>query len=300
MFNLFKKKRKSSKFVYQMHGPSATETFKMCGNTLSMLWEEFIKGQNKSVDIFEQYQRFINKLNNSYSDIDFDRTIYRLHNDECSVSLTSGECMYLKMLELRKDCYIAHGNPNSPVLHLTYELYNQAISSLSERELNYSYELKKWIDANVLSPVIDVSNRRYGVNICKSSLPYNSKNLIQYHIYISSENYEANDPSYKKWNRISNSPIFNYSNSRENPLIPINIQFISLFILDYLCYATISLPTLDMDRVLNYKDSDSGESVKSSLINAHGEGIDTYLERAITDMNCETFRASVRTGMKIK
>lgn len=294
MFNLFKRKHPKNDLT------NPTNLFKSMGPTMFKFWNNFIEGEHYAVELYEHYTQFKNKLNSTYRYIDFDRPVYTVHGNDFSIDLKSGECMYLKLLDLDTDCYLADYDDPSLFVLLTVDDYKKAVLHLSIDETGYCNFLKEYIDKTIYSLVADVSKKRYGFNIFKHTLPYNSLECTNYHRYLAEENYFDSDSKLKKWNRISNSPISSYRNNQSNPIIPISIQYIDVMIVDLLCYATIALPTLDLERVLYYVDDESGKSVINSLIARYGEGIDIFIDRIITEMNCAPFHNYVRSGLKLK
>ena len=90
-----------------------------------------------------------------------------------------------------------------------------------------------------------------------------------------------------------------YKNEISNPLIITDITALSAFVLDYLCYATITLPTEDITKILLIKDN-QGLSVKQAIIQNYGEEAIDYITKVVDDINGSLFRTSVYNGLLIE
>ena len=89
-----------------------------------------------------------------------------------------------------------------------------------------------------------------------------------------------------------------YESRQDNPIIPSQINIMNAYILDCLCYINIALPTLNLLRVLQYRDEK--DSVKGSLENHFGIGVVSYMERFIANYSCAEFRKWVSMGLMVK
>ena len=301
MLNFFRKKQ--NKKTLNLENPSVF--FSMLGPTMSEMWNNFVEGENQAVDLYFRYFEFKTMLNQKYSDIDFDRKLTQ--PDNRFPDITAGECMYLKMLDLTDNIYLSFDYNTDNVLNLTIREYNNLISQLTPRESSYCTEMKKFCDNYIKSLVNEVSEKLYDIKLLKNSdnaIPLNTLECVNYHKYLAEENYFEENNIHSSWNRIYKAPIVSIvafkKISQNNPLIPSNIKNLGVHILDYICYGTIALPCMDMDKVLQSKSPSSDKTILQTIAEVLGDGADQYVERIIVDMNCYNFRRMVRNGLKIK
>lgn len=276
---------------------SPTEFFALLGPTMSDFWSDFIKGQNEAVVLFNQYKSFQSKLDMAYSSIDFERFIYNLTLGEESLEIKVKHAMYLYMLNLKKDYYIKldeFGTTHT----LTSTTYNNIISGLLQEEIDYCNELVKYIEENIYQLVNKVGKTLYDIKICRHVIPLNSLNLCRYHAFIAEGKTPANSEEYKKWHYIDNIP-FLYriiENSPEDPLVITEVTATSAFVLDYLHYATICIPTKNINKLLYFKN-EQGSSVRDNIVDTFGQEAMDYIIQVLDDMNGLMFRISVYKGM---
>ncbi len=268
--------------------------FAYLGSSMNELWQNIVEGENEAVDIFCEYKRFGNSLLRQYSNIDFRRQIE---------DFTIGELMYLYCLEFDKDIYISKSYDLTDVVLLSHHKYEELILKLTDNERTYITEFKNYIDNNIKRLCSSVSIKRFDVDFVKTTLPVNTLECVKYHQFLADADMNGTYNYGDKWNRISNAPIIGYFGEitkQDNPLILISIEHIDALVLDYICYATITLPTLDMDRVLAYRNPNTNKNVIMTIDETLGDGASVFADRAITDMNSAAFRQWVRIGMKAK
>ena len=268
--------------------------FAYLGSSMNELWQNIVNGENEAVDIFSEYKRFDNSLSRQYSDINFRRQIE---------DFTVGELMYLYCLDFDKDIYISKSYDLTDVVLLNHNKYEELILKLTNNERTYITELKCYIDKNIKRLCSSVSIRRLGVDFVKTTLPVNTLECVKYHQFLADADMNGTYNYGEKWNRISNAPIIGYFGEitkQDNPLVLISIEHIDALVLDYICYATITLPTLDMDKVMAYKNPNTNKNVIMTIDETLGDGASVFADRAITDMNSAAFRQLVRIGMKAK
>lgn len=311
MFRYFMKRTIKSLIskITQDNSISPTEFFKLLDNpTLFSLWQSFLDGHARAVQMYNEFNEFKCQLDSEYSFIDFERHIFDIQIGDKTFPLEVKHGMYLLMLRLEEDIYISFENEsNATLLHLSE--YNNIISCLHESEVDYCNKIVSYIRNSIIHSVWEVELKRCGVIGCKRLVPINSRKLNQYHKYIASKglspalldhaDLDIEILKNNKWNRIYNAPFLREDNNIENPLIITEITAITAFILDYLCYATIALPTLDMTRVLSYCDK-RGRSVKEVMSSKFGQEAVDYIYRIIDDMNGNLFRTSVYGGWPLR
>ena len=276
-----------------------TAFFANTGSTWLALWQEMINGQNESVDIFRNYQSFLANLKKRYENIDFNRVITEDFLNP--LVPTSGELMYLLLLdvELDTDIFIStYDNPNNSV-HLGGTEASFGIKNLlSENEINFVKELGSYLQQRITSRANATSREIYGIERFKSSLPYNTLELVNYHKYLERDELYLDVNPNRKWNRIKNAPLSasSFQISANNPIILSSLEYTDVPVLDYICYATMTIPTKNFDIVFSV----DGGSVIQSLINKYGIGADKFVEKSITELNCLAFRNYARIGYKIE
>ncbi len=285
-------KRMAKNSLNDLRNPSIF--FAHLGSTMNELWQNIVEGENEAVDIFHEYKQFCNSLLRQYSNINFQRQIG---------NVTIGELMYLYCLDLKKDIYISKSYDLTDVVLLSRYEYKELFLKLSDCERTYITELKNYIDKNIKRLCSSVSIRRFDVDFVKTTLPVNTLECVKYHQFLADVDMNGTYNQGEKWNRISNAPVIGYFEEitkQDNPLILISIEHIDALVLDYICYATITLPTLDMDKVLAYRNPNTNKNVLITIDETLGEGASVFADRAITDMNSAAFRQWVRIGMKTK
>ena len=268
--------------------------FAYLGSTMNELWQNIVEGENEAVDIFHEYKQFCNSLLRRYSNIDFHRQIE---------NLTIGELMYLYCLDLKEDIYISKSYDLTDVILLSHYKCKELFLKLSDCERTYITELKNYIDKNIKRLCSSVSISRFDVDFVKTTLPINTLECVKYHQFLADVDMNGTYNHGDKWNRISNAPIIGYFGEitkQDNPLILISIEHIDALVLDYICYATITLPTLDIDKVLAYINPNTNKNALITIEETLGEEASVFADRAITDMNSAAFRQWVRIGIKTK
>ena len=172
-------------------------------------------------------------------------------------------------------------------------------SLLLPDEIDYCEKIVSYVKNNILNLVQKADLIRYGIKLCKRPILYNSLEVDSYHRFIASDKCSSNSEEYKKWHHITNAPfLLEKNNSEENPLIITEISAVNAFVLDYLCYATISLPTEDLTRVLSCPVN--GKTVKDTIIEVFGVDAFDYIMKAVDDLNGEKFRRFVYSGLLIE
>lgn len=300
MFNLFRKKEKPVDPSLNPRNPAAL--FPLLGPGFEDMWGEFVREQHKAVDAFDDYTIFKNNLQKEFPDIDFNRKIYEIETENKPIVLSSGEGMYLKALDMDSGFYIASEYYPEDAVYIDYKEYVQIVSKLTTDENQFSNKMRDYISCEIKPLVEEASEDYIGINVCESTIPVNCTQLVNYHRFLAAE-MQGNDLSglevyEEKWKRIGSAPLFK-SLGQKNPIIPIGIQYLDALILDWLCYASMAIPTTDTYKIINYKNED-GVSVKDSLIMAYGNGAYTLLIKTLTDLNCSAFRAFARQGLKLE
>ena len=276
--------------------------FSSLGPTMNNLWQNIVEGQNRAVDIFSRYLQFCNSLSKQYSNIDFLRPI-EIHFSNNDISFTVGELMYLYCLNLKEDIYITKEYDISNVFLLSFHNCEELFMKFTDCERTYITELKTYLEKNIKQLCSDVSIRRFDVDFVKSALPVNTLECVKYHQFLADVDIHGTYKRGEKWNRITNAPItgsFGRVTKQDKPLILVNIEHIDSLVLDYICYATIALPTLDMDKVLTFRNPTTNKNVLNTIDETMGEGASIFADRAITDMNSAAFRQWVRMGLKTR
>lgn len=262
---------------------------------MNELWQNIVEGENEAADIFCEYKQFANSLSKQYSNIDFRRQIE---------DFTIGELMYLYCLDFDKDIYMSKSHDLTDIVLLSRHKYEELILKLTDSERIYITELKNYIDKNIKRLCSSVSIERFGVDFVKTTLPVNTLECVKYHKFLADADMNGAYNHGDKWNRISNAPIiggyFGEITKQDDPLILISIEHIDALVLDYICYATITLPTLDMDKVMAYRNPNTNKNVIMTIDETLGDGASVFADRAITDMNSAAFRQWVRIGIKAK
>ena len=177
----YSNKGKSKKFDY-LQNPS--NFFSHLGPTLNILWQNIVKGENQAVNIFYNYKQFSNALKIQYSDCDFNRIATNINTEESGINITSGELMYLYLLDLDKDIYLSKSCDLSDVFLLNHQELQTSLSKLNDRELSYITQLKKYIQTNITKLCSEVSIMRYSVNIIETDLPVNTLDCVKYHQFL--------------------------------------------------------------------------------------------------------------------
>lgn len=300
MFNLFGKKEKSVDPSLNPKNPAAL--FPLLGPGFADMWGEFVREQHKAVDAFNEYAIFKKDLSKEFPNIDYNRKIYEIETENKPIVLSSGEGMYLKALDLDEGVFIASEHSPEDAVYLEYKQYVQIVSELTEDENRYSNKMRDYISGEIKPLVEEASEEYIGINVCESTIPVNTIQLVNYHRFLAAEmqgnDFSGLDVYEEKWKRIGSAPLFK-SYGMKNPIIPIGIQYLDALVLDWLCYASMAIPTTDTYKIINYKNED-GISVKDSLIMAYGNGVYTLLIKTLTDLNCSAFRAFARQGLKLE
>lgn len=271
--------------------------FALCGSmTLDALWDDFVRGEHRAVDMFKAYTLYVSQLKESHSDIDFERVLTDLGNDNNVISLTSGHAMYLNLFDWDNEIYLLLDEASLDSFPMTCSELRNVLLLLNDDEIEYCSKLKEYINKNIRPLVEDVCKQLYGVNWCQQVLPVNTLELIRYHNYIREEKYFYYNNENSKWNRVKNSPVLSYKITKENPLVLLNITDIDMLVLDYLCYATAVHPSRNFDMVLNVGDP----AILKTLIKQYGQGVEKVINNEMADINGYAFRCSVYNGVKIR
>ena len=300
MFGLFKNRnsikspKRLSSNESRLDNPSFL--FSQCGQTLNDLWQELIKGENAAVLQYKSYDAFLS-ANLSKSLIDLLKTpMLSVFNESGnkSISLTRGQIAYLVIFDFKNDIFVSDQD-ESDIYLLKQDQLLKAKDELSFDEIAFSNKVADYFRVNIIPMVNAVARRRWGIDICEYSLPLNTIKCVKYHMYICNEQYDFDGGSLSKWNYIFSAPMYEYRSGRDNPVVPVQINNMSAYILDCLCYSNIALPTLDIVRLLNYRDENT--NIKESLENRFGPGVVTFMKKCIVDYNCANFRKWVSLGM---
>ena len=303
MLNLFRKrnsiKRQSNSNPAENRLDNPSYLFSQCGPALNTLWREFVKGENTSVT---QYQKYTDFLSSNLSSILMDslkRPMLPVFDDSGSkkIFLTRGQIAYLNTFDFNKDVFISD-QVGSEIYRLKLEQLELAKNELTSDELAFCSKVVDYFRDNIIPKVNEVARRRTGFDICEYNLPLNTIECVKYHMYISHENYDFSGGELSKWNYIFSAPIYEHRSNRDNPIVPVQIDNMSAFILDCLCYSYIALPTLDILRVINCRGENG--SVKESLEHYFGTGVVNFMKRCIVQYNCANFREWVSLGLMTK
>ena len=299
LFDFFKKKKQiNHNKQNNVEQISPADAFKMLGSNGYLFWDAFVEGQNLAVEKFNDFKKFKEKLDSFYSDIDFNRTISNLKGLKNTVEIKVKHAMYLYMNNLDKDYYVTIDGLNDTIL-LTHSDFKNILTNLSNYEIEYCDELVSFIRENIHSLVAKTDMKRFGYEMTRRLLPINSLELYKYHESISERIYTCESNEGDKLQKCLFIPYIVEKNSIDNPMIISEITATSAFVMDYLCYATMWLPTYDFVRFFKYED-DSGRSVKSVAKDVLGQKFVDYLTQVVVDLNGNMFRTSVYSGLLIE
>lgn len=297
MFNIFGKKEKPVDPSLNPRNPAAL--FPLLGAGFEAMWGEFVREQHKAVDAFGDYVRFKDDLLKEYPNIDFNRAIHEIQTDHKPVVISAGEGMYLKALDLNKGFNIASEHYPEDVSYVDYTEYVNIVGNLTADEKVFSYKMKDYILREIRPLVEEAYEDFYGYNGCETNVPLNTPALVEYHRFLAADmtgNNYIGDKG-EEWKRIWKAPLFRSFGTIT--VVPVGIQYLDAFILDWLCFASMAMPTSDTYKLISYKNDD-GVSVKDSLIMAYGKGAYSLLIKTLTDFNCSAFRSFARQGLKLE
>ena len=276
---------------------------------LDMMWNEIARAENKAVDTYKQYIEFKKSLKQKYPRINFERAleIKNTYGDpiDFPFKATSGIVMYLKAIDAHDTFLVTEqDNEEDDYNILSYEEYRAAIRGLNKEESQYSDSMREYIDNNIRVMVEEAAEDIMGINPCHSPIPINTQPLVDYHKFIANdigiETSSFSNENKERWKSIGNAPLFRFDYSLDRyPLIPISIDYLDAFILDWLCYATMYIPTTDTRKVLYYK-RENGESVKEGIISTYGDNAFKLINTTLEDLNCSAFRSFVRQELKLE
>lgn len=306
MFNIFKKQKeqksiKDQSFFssHEEHLDNPSYLFAQCGHVLNTLWRDLVKGENVAVPQYAKYTDFLS-TNLSETLIDsLKKPMLSIHNEagnKC-MWLTRGQVAYLLTFNFEKDFFVSDEN-ESDIYLLKKNQLQSAKNELTSDETEFTNKVVNYFRINIVPKINEVTRKRWGIDICKYSLPLSTIECVKYHMYICHEQYDFDDGVLSKWNYIFSSPMYESRISRDKPIVPIQIDNMSAYVLDCLCYINIALPTLNIVKVLHY--SDGNDSVKNSLENAFGPGVFDFIKKCIVDINCAGFRKWVSLGLMVK
>lgn len=307
IFDIFRKKQartknnKSSNDLNYLQNPS--NFFACLGPALNELWQNLVKGEHQAVEIYHNYKKFCDFLSEKYPNINFDRILENIDTEGESIRITAGEVMFLYLMNINKDIYISKNNDLPDGVLLSKNEYIRLVHLLSEKENLYIKELKSYIDQNIKRLCSEVALKRWGDDEwAETSLPIHTRKIMEYHKFIAAADTKGIYNYGDKWNKIYNAPIVAnfYLNKKNNPLVLLSVECIDTLILDSICFATISLPSLDIDRVLTYTNNVTGESVLKTIDEVFGNGAHIFADRAITNFSSSEFRYWVKFGMKVE
>ena len=270
--------------------------FSQCG--LNDLWQGLVKGQGTAVDEYMDYVEFLNSLNANYRTINFSDVIINILSDDKknALKITRGELMYLSVFNFKKDLILTD-DFSGIVYKLNYNDYYNLTNELSDDEREYTKAMVGYFSKYITPKVNSVSNIRWGIDTFKTVLPLNCLEYKEYHRYIAEEEYDYDGGKNTKWNYVYSAPVCSSTKmSEENPIIPMSINCLTAFILDCLCYINIALPTLDIVKVMNYRNENT--SVREALTSRFGPGVDKFMMRCVSDYSCANFRKWVTIGLK--
>nr|DAT79943.1 MAG TPA: hypothetical protein [Caudoviricetes sp.] len=309
MFNFFKKpKRNNILFSENLRNGSRiypSLLFAQCGSELNGLWQDLVEGENNAVLQYQEFRIFLSNLHNEVSVHSFELPMLSVENElgDKQLSLTRGQIAYLSAFDFDSDIFLSDQEQSDSYI-LSPKRLQKVASELTPDEINYRNKIIDYFTCNIEPKVNKVANRIYDINICRYKLPLNTAEYLRYHKYIAGENYDFDKGKLSKWNYIHHAPIYGttlgmlYESRQDNPIIPSQINIMNADILDCLCYINIALPTLNLLRVLQYRDEK--DSVKESLENHFGIGVVSYMERFIANYSCAEFRKWVSMGLMVK
>ena len=293
--NIFKLFKRNKTHPRQDLPVTPTMMFNVLGSSLSELWDSMVEGQHLAVKVFLEFKSFKRELDVKYSTLDFDRHISEIKIDEVSYELKATHCMYLYMLDLDNDTHISFDNGDGVTI-LSFSDYITITSRLTLIEQSYCDELSAYLNSNILPLVQKTDMTMFGINLCERTVPLNSLELSNYHRYIATNHYLYGTSDQPNWNRIANAPFLVERNDNSNPLLITDMKSVSAFVLDYLCYATIAIPSHDLDAVLLYR-RENEESIKDMIGKRYGQEMVDCIDNALNDMNGSMFRTSVFKGL---
>lgn len=311
----FIKKIKAKKIVNKIRKGRITspdEVFSVMGSMGSDIWKPFVDGYNQAVDVFCKFKTFKKRLDNEYSNIDFNREIYSIKINDIYYPINASNFMYLYMLfdggtSLEDNpTYVTLEGVDGTTL-LTYRTYKDMYNKLNSEEIRYCDKLRKYIEDTILYMANSTLLTLQGITF-NFILPLNTMELHNYHEYVSEYHLEDDDEiiqgyesvTVRGWNRIENAPIDQslYCVSEDNPLIITSMTAIYAFVLDYLHYATIASPSSDFDIIFYYRDEKfKGKSVADMVAENYDKIIVEYINRAVRGINSSIFRENVFRGI---
>ena len=304
MFNLFGKKEIIDESLNPLN-PAAL--FSLVG--LDQMWNELVRGEHRAIKEYKKYQNYKESLLKEYKSIDFNRII-KHEDSDCSYfsDITVGETMYLRAFENLDGLYIAKQDNYDEVEYLSFEDLRIIIRKMTYDEKQFSSSLISYIDNNIRPMVEDTLEDLYGYSSCKTIIPINTKEVVKYHKFLAADmgvsdtsDIDSYEISKKGWDNIKNAPLFRFFKYEEkNPIIPINLNYIDVFVLDWLCYSTMVIPTIDTYKLLHYKNEEAKMTTKQAIINTYGENASILIEKTLTDLSCSAFRSFIRQGSELQ
>ncbi len=297
-FDFFKKKGTMARIKQnEKDFLSPAKAFEMFGANGTLFWDAFAEGQNLAVKSFDAFKTFKSQLDTDYSTIDFDRFLANIEIGEKSYEIRVKHGIYLYLLNLDKDYYVTFDGLSDVTL-LSYSELVRILSNLSAFELEYCNKLSEYIRKNIHSLVEETDMKRFGIEKRRRLLPINSLELYQYHRKISQE-YPYESSHNNKLRQCLIMPCIVEKNDIDIPMIISETSAITAFVMDYLCYATMWLPTFDFVRFFEYKN-DNGRSVEDALRENFGQEAVEYIIKVVSDLNGSVFRTSVYGGMLLQ
>lgn len=276
---------------------SPAKAFEMFGANGTLFWNAFVEGQNLAVKSFDAFKRFKSQLDNKYSSIELDRFLANIEIGEKLYEIRVKHGIYLYLLNLDKDYYVTFDGLKDATLLPCAEL-ERILSNLSAFELEYCNKLSEYIRKNIHSLVEETDMKRFGIEKRRRLLPINSLELYHYHRKISQE-YPCESSDDNKLRQCLIMPCIVEKNDIDIPMIISETSAITAFVMDYLCYATMWLPTFDFVRFFEYKN-DNGRSVEDALRENFGQEAVEYIIKIVSDLNGSVFRTSVYSGMLLQ
>lgn len=294
---IFKRKNKRKKVYQKNLNVTPTEYFEQFGSVISTIWGDFVRGQNLAVELFYDFRKFEQSLKNVYP-VDLDRHIGYLNIENYKQEIKVEEAMYLYLLNLSKDCFVS-AEEIGIVSTMALSEYKDIISELTLIEKTYCDKLKEYIESTILKKVKEVNRNRWGIEKKNSAVPLNTLDLVRYHHWLSDGGEFSDIAKKKNWNCVGSTPIVSDRITEDNPLIISSIKCLHAFMLDYLQYATIALPTFSLKRLLSYKDEKREKTIADIIRDEYGEEALDFIEYAMDEMNGTFFRITVYRGEKI-
>ncbi len=304
MFGLFKKRAQQRKAPPSAE-PNPAEVFSMLGPSFEKLWLEFVNGEHDAVDMYVRYKDFTRQLNSVFSDVNFDRILPAIDGATNEFSLTAGEYMYIYLLAdalqdkfYKKSISISDPNNISNVATLSLDDLMDFDYYLNESDISYCNRLKNYLETNIQATVNDATLTQYGYKKATFPVSVNTAELLEYHVFIA-ERKECQKDHTKHWWQIAGAPIWGNSINPQNPIIPVDIRQINAFVMDYICFATMLFPTVDMVGTLHYKSDEMPETIYQIIEKQYGKSICEYIDRIISEMNGPAFRFLLKNEVKL-